>query len=579
MTSALRDPVDIPRPGEFPRQFVPAQIDLGDWAQIEPLFDALAARGLDSAEALEHWLLDLSELGACLSEERARRHIASTCFTDDAEAEARHMHFVTEIVPRIKPRVDALHRRYLASPWRGHLDRQRLLVHDRDVENAVALYREENVPLQTEEQRLENEHYKVTGAQTVEFRGAIQTMPQMMRHLEETDALTRREAWVAMTQRRLQDAETLSTLFDQMLTLRHQMALNAGFENFRDYQHRRLGRFDYTPADCEAFHAAVETTCVPLARELAAQRQHLLGLEALRPWDLAVDPLGRPPLRPFATAEELVTGCRRVFRQVSPMLAEDFDVLTSRRLLDLESRPAKAPGGYQSTLDEVRLPFIFMNAAGTNRDVFTLLHEGGHAFHALASRHEPLLAYRDAPLEFCEVASMGMEMMALDGLGEFYTEADAARARRRHLESVIKLFPWIAQIDAFQHWLYTHAGHTRGAREEVWLGLEDRLGIPLDWSGHEVWKAISWQSQLHLFQAPFYYIEYGIAQIGALQLWLNHRRDAPGAIAKYREALALGGSRPLPRLFATAGLRFDFSAETMRPLIEAVREELERLPD
>lgn len=578
MTTELRDPIAIERPGEFPRRFVPNDIDLGDWAAIEPLFDALAQRPLGSPAAVEQWLLDVSELTACLAEEGARRHIAMTCHTDDPVLEQRHLHFITEIQPRLKPRCDALNRKYLACPHRQALDRRRHEVLDRLLENEVALFREANVPLQTEDNRLQNEHNKVTGAQLVEFRGQTLTMPQVQRFLEETDRATREEAWVAMVRRRLEDAQTLSQLFDQMLAVRHQMARNADFENFRDYQHRRLARFDYTPEDCMAFQRAVEEVVVPAVRALAEERRRLLGVESLRPWDLAVDPRSRPPLRPFETSEQLVAGCRAIFEGVAPALAEEFETLAARSLLDLVSRPGKAPGGYQSTLDEVRLPFIFMNAAGTDGDVFTLLHEGGHAFHALASRHEPLHIYREAPIEFCEVASMGMEMMALDALDRFYAPADACRSRRRHLEQALALLPWVAQVDAFQHWLYTHPGHSRHEREAAWLALDERFGVGLDWTGHETWRGVSWQRQTHLFHAPFYYIEYGIAQLGAFQLWRNFREDPARAVAQYRAALALGGSRPLPELFETAGLRFDFSGATLRPLVEEVQRVLATLP-
>jgi oligoendopeptidase F len=578
MTTELRDPVAIPRPGDFPRRFVPHDIDLGEWPEIEPLFESLERREIHSPREIEQWLLQWSELSACIAEEGARRHIAMTCHTDDAELERRHLHFITEIVPRLKPRSDALERRYLASPHRARLDRRRHEVHDRLVENDVALFREENVPLQTDDQRLQSEHHKITGAQLVEFRGERRTMPQMQRLLEETDRALREEAWLAVTARRLQDEEALSALFDRMLDLRHRIARNAGFDNFRDYQHRRLARFDYTPQDCEAFHDAAEKTCVPAMRELHRERRRLLNLDALRPWDTAVDPLGRPPMRPFETGAQLVGGCRAVFDGVAPVLAQDFDTLSDRGLLDLESRPGKAPGGYQSTLDEVRLPFIFMNAAGMDGDVFTLLHEGGHALHALAARHEPLHAYREAPIEFCEVASMGMEMMALDALDRFYTGEMARRSRRRHFEQVLLLLPWVAQIDAFQHWLCTHPGHSREERRAAWLALDERFGGEIDWTGHEHWRGVSWQRQLHLFQVPLYYIEYGIAQLGALQLWRSHRANAERAVEQYRRALALGGSRPLPELFETAGLRFDFSAATMAPLVEAVRDELSRLP-
>jgi oligoendopeptidase F len=316
---------------------------------------------------------------------------------------------------------------------------------------------------------------------------------------------------------------------------------------------------------------------MPLVRELQAQRRQQLRLPALRPWDLAADPLNRPPLRPFDKVEQMVARTQRIFDRLDPALAEGFKTLREKNLLDLANRKGKAPGGYQSTLSEARLPFVFMNAVGLQRDVETLLHEGGHAFHALAVRGEDLFAYRHPPIEFCEVASMSMELLGCEFLEEFYETADARRARRTHLEAIVALFPWIATVDAFQHWVYTQPSHTREERGRAWLQLMDRFGGDVDWSGHESARAHLWHRQLHLFLHPFYYIEYGIAQLGALQVWANSHRGKASALNAYRHALALGGSRPLPELFAAAGCRFAFDRATVAPLVRLVREQLEKL--
>lgn len=317
---------------------------------------------------------------------------------------------------------------------------------------------------------------------------------------------------------------------------------------------------------------------MPLANDLAERRRQALGLCSLRPWDYGVDPLGREPLRPFEGAEELGAGCRRIFARIDPELEAQFVGMLEGSELDLESRKGKAPGGYQSTLDEQRRPFIFMNAAGLHRDVETLLHEAGHAFHAIAARQDPLVKYRHAPIEFAEVASMTMELFGDDHLDEFYSYDDAARAKRKHLEGIIGLLPWIARVDAFQHWIYTHPGHSGDERTAAWLALAERFETPTDWDGYPEQQESSWQRQLHIFCYPFYYIEYGIAQLGALQLWLRFKRDPKQALGDYRAALALGGSRPLPELFEAAGARFDFSADTIQPLVEAVQQELAGLP-
>lgn len=566
-------------PAAKPREFVPTDADLGDWPEISPLFDRLehrAARIAGPAE-LERWLLDWGELNAALDEEASRRYIAMTCHTDNAEAEKAYLHFVENVEPQIKSRQFALERIYVSHPVRNQLRPDRFAVFDRDVKNHVELFRPENVPLETDEAKLAQQYQKLSGALTVQFRGEEKTLVQMGRYLEEPDRPLRQEAWELVARRRLQEADKFDDIFDQQIRLREKIAKNAGFENYRDYSFRRLGRFDYTPDDCARFHDAVETAIVPLARELQAQRRAQLKLDRLRPWDLAVDPLNRPPLKPFSEINDMVLRTQNIFNRLDGELAHGFRQMQDLQLLDLDNRKGKAPGGYQSTLAEARLPFIFMNAVGLQRDVETILHEAGHAFHALATRDEDLYPYRSAPIEFCEVASMSMELLGNEFIEEFYSADDAARARRVHLEGIVGVFHWIATVDAFQHWIYTHANHSREERRKAWLSLMDRFGGDVDWNGFEQARANLWHRQLHIFLHPFYYIEYGIAQLGALQVWARSKRDKARALNEYKKSLALGGSRPLPELFSAAGCQFEFSEKTIQPLAAMLGHELGKL--
>jgi oligoendopeptidase F len=562
-----------------PRTFVPQNLDLGDWPQIAPLFDQLERRaaGANSADALTHWLLDWSELNAALDEEASRRYIAMTCHTDSADAEKAYLHFVEHVEPQLKPRQFALEKIYVAHPQTNHLPKARFEVFDRDLKNHVELFRVENVTLETEEAKLSQQYQKLIGAQAVTFRGEEKTLVQMGRYLEEPDRALRQEAWELVAKRRLQDADKCEEIFDQLIQLRTQIARNAGFENYRDYAFRQKGRFDYTPENCLEFHDAVEKEIMPAIRAIQNERKRQLKLEKLRPWDLAVDPQNRAPLKPFAEVGEMVSRAQKIFNRLDPELAAGFRQMQDLKLLDLDNRKGKAPGGYQSTLSEARVPFIFMNAIGLQRDVETILHEAGHAFHAQATRDEDLYAYRGAPIEFCEVASMSMELLGNEFLEEFYPTAEANRARKSHLEKIIGFFPWMATVDSFQHWVYTHAGHTRAEREATYLQLMDRFGDDVDWTGFEEARAHSWHRQLHIFIHPFYYVEYGIAQLGALQVWANSRANKVKALNDYKKSLALGGSRPLPELFSTAGCRFQFDATTIKPLIELANSELKKL--
>jgi oligoendopeptidase F len=570
--------MDTPAPR---RSFVPQQLDVSDFTQLEPLYRALLDRPVDMPERLERWLADVSELSAVVDEYGSRRFIDKSCHTDDPEIERAFLHFVENVDPKIKPLFFRLQKKFIDSPARAQLTDPRYAILARKWAADVELFREENVPLETQVTKLVNEYDKIMGAMVVPFRGKEYTLQQLARFIEEPDRDTRRQAWELTVNRRLADREPIESLFEQILPLRNQIARNAGHPDYRSFVWKEKKRFDYTPEDCLRFADSIAATVVPLVEELDGRRQAELGIETLRPWDLAVDPKGRPPLRPFDETQTdfFIDRTKAIFARLSPALADEFETLRTRGNLDLASRKGKQPGGYQMSLEESREPFIFMNAAGVQRDVETLLHEGGHAFHCLAARDEPNVFLRQPPIEFCEVASMSMEGLGSDHFDVFYDDpALAARAKRSYLEGVIRSFPWIAMIDSFQHWLYTHPGHTRQDRTAEWLRLMDRFYGRQDWSGYEVAKEALWHRQLHLFHLPFYYVEYGIAQLGALQLWMKAREDPRRAISNYRAALALGGTRPLPELFSAAGIRFDFSERTLRPLVNELRMELAALP-
>ncbi|MBI1369719.1 MAG: M3 family oligoendopeptidase [Planctomycetes bacterium] len=559
-----------------------SDIDVSNWASLEPHFRELIDRPIDSAGALHQWVMDLTALCEIVWEYGSRRNIENACHTDDEAVEQAYMHYVREIQPRLQPVIFEIQKKYLANEHHAELTAGGYDMMLREWRTDVEQFREKNIPLDTQITELATQYGKIMGAMTVEFRGETCTLPQLARFLEETDRPTRREAWEASVNRRMLDGETVEDIFEKLLKLRHEMAINADSADFRDYMWLARKRFDYTPADCLSFGDAVEAVCMPRIRALDKQRREALKLEALRPWDTSVDVRGRSPLRPFDPKDiaGFVEKTRKLFDRISPELGRQFDSLREHGDLDLESRLGKRPGGFQASLEASKRPFIFMNAAGVQHDVETLVHEGGHAFHYLASRSIPNVFVRHAPLEFCEVASMSMETIASDHYDLFYAdEATAARAKRRQLEGLVRMFPWIATIDGFQHWLYTHPGHSRDERTAAWLDLQRRFASDvIDWTGYEQVQRTLWHRQVHLFSYPFYYIEYGIAQLGALGVWLNYKRDPKTALAKLLDAFALGGTVPLPTLFETAGVKFQFTRATLEPLIAAVETELAALP-
>ena len=558
--------------------FVPATLDGSSWPALEPYYSQLIGRTIHDAASLERLLLDRSELDAAADEAAANLYVEMTRHTDDELARKRYLEFVEQVEPELKKAAFALDRKVVECPFAQQLDQARYGVLLRGLRRSVELFREANIPIETEITKLDQQYSEISGAMTVTFDGEERTLPQMAKHLEETDRARRQASWEAVAARRLQDADRVNDIFEKMLALRHQVALNAGFANYRDFQHARMQRFDYTPKDCERFHEGAEKVCVPLLRRLNRERAAALGLPRLRPWDLKVDLKGRAPLKPFTGAEELVGRSSAVFHRMDPELGRMFDSMREGDCLDLESRKGKAPGGYQYQRQRSRRPFIFMNAAGLHRDVITMVHEAGHAFHSMLCAHDPLVAYRGSPMEFAEVASMSMELLTFPFLEEFYDSEDANRARRDHLESLSTMLPWIATIDAFQHWIYVNPTHTRKDREQYWVHLNDRFGADADWSGHEDSLRSLWHRQLHLFGMPFYYIEYGIAQLGALQMWMQSKRNQASAIGNYKKGLALGASQPLPKLFEASGLRFSFGPDTMGELMDDVGRTLEKLP-
>jgi oligoendopeptidase F len=560
------------------RSFVPVDACLTEVQTVKGLYEKLLERPIKSVKELESWLLDRSELDAALGQAGSVLYINMTCRTDDTKIAGAYTDFIQNISPAIKPINDELNKKYLKLIKSYPLDSKRYEVYDRTTEVDVKLFMEANVPLQTKVDMLSQEYQTVSGAMTVQFEGKEQTMPQMGKYLLEPERKIREQAWRAMTKRRLADKDKLENIYDQMFQLRCQISGNANMKNFTEYQFKAYHRFDYSAADCKKYHETIEKFVVPLYGKILERRKEEMGVDSLRPWDLAVDPLGRKALKPFDKATELISKTQVIFNKLDKDLASEFKEMDDLGLLDLESRKGKAPGGYQNTLSEARKPFIFMNAVGVDDDVRTLLHEAGHAFHALAAANDPIVDYRHAPMEFCEVASMAMELFGGEYINEFYNAEDTKRSNREHLEGVIHVLAWVANIDAYQHWLYEHPNHTSHERRQAWEGFYHQFGGKfVNWEGLEEEQAYLWHRQLHIFEVPFYYIEYGIAQLGALQLWVKAKKDPKKALADYRQGLALGGSRPLPELYQAAGIRFDFSEEIIKPLVEEAYNEWKHL--
>jgi oligoendopeptidase F len=573
--------------------FVPLAVDATRFETVEPYFKRMLERPVKTPQELEKWLVDRSELIAACGEARADLYISMSCDTDDAAAQQAYAKYIEEVAPKLTPLFFELDKKLTELSKAVKLDEARYGVLLRGSRADVEVFRPENVPLETELAKLSQKYDQVCGAMTVKFDGEEKTLPQMARYQEVQDRAVRESAWRAVMERRFRDVEAISGIYDEMVALRDRVGKNAGFENFVGFAFKSKHRFDYGVEACREFHAGVEQAVVPLVRELDRKRAAALKVDQLRPWDFGVDPKGRAPLKPFQGGRELMSKSLASFRGLDGRLADLFarlgtgDEARGSRdgaMLDLDSRKGKAPGGYQYMRPRTRRPFIFMNASGMHKDVETMVHEAGHAFHSMLSENDPLVEYRESPTEFAEVASMGMELLSMPhwkAAGAFYSDQeDWRRAAREQLKHSVMLLPWIAIIDAFQLFVYSYPRHTRDERATFWLGLDERFGSKVDWSGLEHVRPHIWQRQLHLFSHPFYYIEYGIARLGALQLWLHAlEKGEKSAVEAYIKALTLGGSKPLPELFAAAGLKFEFGPEIVKRLVDRASRELEKLPE
>jgi len=560
------------------RNFVQQDLQIV-WEELHPLFLDLLNRPINSLSELEEWMQNRSELEAVLEEDAAWRYIRMTCNTTDEKLLHDFQYFATEIEPKIAPLNNQLNKKLIDSPFVKELDSKKYFIYLRSVQKSLDLFREENIPLQTEIQLEQQKYQSITGSMSVILNEKEYTLEQASAFLKNTNRTIRETTWNAITTRRLEDKANLNELFNKLRVLRHQVAKNAGFDNFRDYMFEAMGRFDYSPEDCYQFHDAIEKTIVPVLSIEAKRRKEKLGLENLEPWDMDVDPSGKAPLKPFTDGEDLIQKTQQCFHKLDNYIGERIEIMKANNLFDLESRKGKAPGGYNYPLSESGAPFIFMNSANTFRDLTTMVHEGGHALHTFISADLELNDFKHLPSEVAELASMSMELISMSHWDIFFdNEEDLKRAKRDQLIDVLKTLPWVATVDQFQHWIYTHPNHTDLEREQEWEKIFIRLGHNFaDWNKHPAALKNLWQKQLHIFEVPFYYIEYGMAQLGAIAIWKNYIENPEKGLNDYLSALKLGYTKTIPEIYETAGITFKFNKEYVKELVDFVKLELDKL--
>jgi len=564
---------------KFQRNFIPQSFKITDWDNIKPFFDDLVGRKIESLVDLRHWLKDRSELETIVSEDAGWRYIHMTCDTANEKKQQAYNEFITEIEPNIQPYTNKMDSKLLESPFKNQFtsEADRILV--RSTENHHNTFREINIPLFTQIQQAQVKYGAMVGGLSVTIDGEEMTLQKASTKLFENNRKVRERAYFAIQDTRLSIKTELDELFTSLVGLRNQVATNAGFANFRDYMFVEMCRFDYTPQDCFDFHQAIAAEVVPILDNLAVERKKSLQIESLRPYDLSVDKANKPPLKPFSTGKELIDKTIETFNRIDSSIGNIIKSLENAGQLDLESRKGKAPGGYNYPLYETGYPFIFMNSVGALRDLVTMVHEGGHALHSVLTHPLELVNYKNFPSEVAELASMSMELLSMEHWDVFFNDKEELkRAKKEHLESIIETLPWVATIDKFQHWLYEHPNHSIEERTNAWNDIHGIYSSrTIDWTDLQTIKNNIWQKQLHLFEVPFYYIEYGMAQLGAIAVWKNFKENPAKSLKEYIDALKLGYTQSIAEIYATAGIEFDFTQKNIKQLMDFVRAELEQL--
>jgi len=565
--------VDIPtRPK---RHFVDENLEVKSWSQIENYFQQLLDADIQSVSELEQWMLNRSELESVLEEEQAWRYIKMNIDTTDEELSKAFRFWITEISPNVAPYSHQLNLKVANSPFVGDLDQGKYRIYLRGLHKSIEIFREENIPLFTEMETKQQEYGAIAAKMTVEVDGEKMTMQKAAQFLKDTNRDKRKDVFVEMSKRRAQDTEKLDVLFDDLIALRQQIAKNAGFDNYRDYMFAAMGRFDYSPEDCYDFHDAIEKEIVPIIETFDEERKNKMNVSSYKPWDTSVDAEGKAPLKPFSDGEDLIDKSIRCFHRIKPFYGQCLSTMKAMKHLDLESKEGKAPGGFNYPLYEIGVPFIYMNAVGSQRDLVTMVHEGGHAVHSFLSSDLALCDFKSTPSEVAELASMSMELISMDAWDEFYSnEQELNRAKTEQMQKVLEGLPWIAAVDKFQHWIYT-TNHTADERRQEWKNIMSKLGSSVvDWNGHEDALLNLWQKQLHLYEVPFYYIEYGMAQLGAIAMWRSYKEIGAKALDNYDNALALGYTKSIGEIYETAGIEFNFSQPYVNELATFIKTQL-----
>lgn len=569
----------ISQPLNNQKRRLPSNFRLDSWIKLEPYYRELANRRIRSLIELEEWILDRSQVDAVVFEEFGWRYIRMTVDMSNESAIKKYNEFVKDIRSKVMTCEQKLDEKLLNNPFIHQLSRKRFSVYVRGIQKKSLLFQEDNLVLLSQESLLARKYGELLANISVEIEGRQLTIQQTNALLESPDRELRARAYQATIKTMQQQKMVFDTLFDQLLEVRNAIADNANHPNYVSYIFEQLGRFDYTPLDCHIFHKSVEQKVLPILDEINQRRKDRLGIDQLRPWDLQAESSTGQAVVLTTNVDDLIETAQKVLQAVHPFFADCLATMQAVQHLDLEIRPSKRPGGYNMPLGVTGIPFIFMNVAGSKTDVRTLMHETGHAVHSFLMKDLELSTAQRPPAEIAELAAMTMELLTLDHWGHFFEAQETfSQVKIWMLENILQLLPWIATIDKFQHWLYANPQHTTAERKAAWLEIYYSLS-PSTIHNQDLQDlyAYYWHRQLHLFEAPFYYIEYGIAQLGAIAIWKNYKENGEQAISQFMEALKLGYTQTIPEVYQTAGIAFDFSESYIQELVNFVYEQLQEL--
>ena len=554
-------------------------IDISNVLQLEKTLSTLLNKMISSKLDLENWLKEQSKVIWDIEEQLRSHYIAFQCNTDDKEIKDTFEHDQQFVKPLLKRYQNLLDNKYLESPFRMELDSNVYGLLDAKIKNAQKLFCEENIELEIQEDKLVTEYFEITGGLNGIWDGEEKTITELQSYLQDSNRDTRKKAKTIISEQFLSVEKELQNILNQLIEIRHQKAKNIQLENYRDYMFKKYERFDYSAIDCYELAESIRKYVVPLKDKILLEKKDKLQLDTLRPWDVSAVTPDQKVLKPIANENDLIEKSTHIFNKLDVEFSALLNRMYKHNCLDLTSRKGKAAGGFCEYLPASQLSYIFMNLNYTQDDIVTFIHEMGHSIHNELIKPLKLRQYIEIPAETAELASMTMELFSLNYWDTFYTDKkDLKQAKINFFKDVISYLPIMLIVDQFQHWLYENPSHTSKERNEKYLQLQKHYQssvIHID--GYENWIATSWLPVLHIFEVPFYYIEYAIAQLGALQMYKQYKEDPKQALENYKKALSLGSSQSIKEVYEAAGIRFDFSSETIKELMAFVEKELELL--